>query len=131
MAATLTWPAVQLSWTIFKGTQTRNKIATQNLERDKLAEQLANQKDEGSLELNKTYRRLEDARFRITQQKTAVDQADEALRILQNRYQQGLVNTTDVLMAQTQLSQQKLGYVQGCIYQSGHSCIPAISDFVH
>ena len=103
---------IQLSWTIFKGSQTRNKIATQNLERDKLTEQLAYQKDEGSLELNKTNRRLEDAQFRITQQKTAVEHADEALRILQNRYQQGLVNTTDVLMAQTQLSQQKLGYLR-------------------
>ncbi|HCL83034.1 MAG TPA: TolC family protein [Chitinophagaceae bacterium] len=101
---------IQLSWSIFKGNQTRNKIATQNLERDKLAEQLASQKDEGNLELSKAYRQLEDAQYKIAQQKTAVDQADEALRILQNRYQQGLVNTTDVLMAQTQLSQQKLGY---------------------
>jgi outer membrane protein TolC len=37
-----------------------------------------------------------------------VEQAGEALRILQNRYEQGLVNTTDVLVAQMQLSQQKL-----------------------
>jgi len=62
--------------------------------------------------LQKTVRQLDDAKFKIKQQKSAVDLADEALRILQNRYQQGLVNTTDVLTAETQLSKQKLMYQQ-------------------
>lgn len=103
---------VQLSWDIFKGNSTKNKIATQTLERNKMAEQLDNQKEESRVELNKTYRQFTDAIFKMQQQQTSVDQANEALRILQNRYQQGLVNTTDVLMAQTQLSQQKLAYTQ-------------------
>jgi outer membrane protein TolC len=47
----------------------------------------------------------------MKQQQLAVKQAAEALRVLQNRYNQGLVKTTDVLMAQTQVSQQKIGYV--------------------
>lgn len=103
---------MQLSWDIFKGNSTKNKIATQTLERNKMAEQLDNQKEESRVELNKTYRQFTDAVFKMQQQQTSVDQANEALRILQNRYQQGLVNTTDVLMAQTQLSQQKLAYTQ-------------------
>ena len=41
-----------------------------------------------------------------------MEQATEALRILQNRYQQGLVNTTDVLMANTQVLQQKFALAQ-------------------
>jgi outer membrane protein TolC len=82
------------------------------LERDKLSEQLTQQKDQGQLELNKAYHDLVDARFEIAQKTTAVDQAAESLRILQNRYQQGLVNTTDVLMAETQLAQQKFALVQ-------------------
>jgi outer membrane protein TolC len=48
----------------------------------------------------------------MQQQEAAVQMAEEALRILQNRYTQGLVNTTDVLTAQTQLAQQKLLYQQ-------------------
>jgi outer membrane protein TolC len=64
------------------------------------------------LELNKAYRDLSDAQFNIRQQKIAIEHASEALRILQNRYQQGLVNTTDVLMAATQLSQQKFALAQ-------------------
>jgi outer membrane protein TolC len=44
----------------------------------------------------------------IVQLQKSIEQAEEALRILQNRYQQGLVSTNDILLAQTQLSQQKL-----------------------
>ena len=103
---------VQLSWDIFKGNSTKNNIATQTLERNKLSTELAQQKDQSQLELDKAYRDLADARFSITQQELAVAQASESLLILQNRYQQGLVNTTDVLMASTQLSQQKFALAQ-------------------
>lgn len=98
---------IQLTWNIFSGNSIKNTIQTQTLERNKLEEQLADQKDQSQLELNKAYRDLADAQNDIRQQKIAVDQASEALNILQNRYQQGLVNTTDVLTAATQLSQQK------------------------
>lgn len=98
---------VQLSWNVFNGNRTKNTIAAQKLERDKLTTRLAVQKDQGQLELDKTWRDLLDARSETGRGKVAVNQAAEALRILQNRYQQGLVNTTDVLLAQTQLAQQK------------------------
>ncbi len=101
---------IRLSWEIFKGNETKNKIATQKLERSKMAEDLSKLKEESRVELNKTYRRYMDAAFKIKQQQAAVDYAKESLRILQNRYFQGLVNTTDILLAQTQLSQQELAY---------------------
>ncbi len=103
---------LQLSWDIFKGNKTKNTIAVQKLERDKLTEQLAQQKDQSQLDVDKAFRDLSDARFEIEQEKAAIEQASEALRILQNRYQQGLVNTTDVLLAGTQLSQQKFALAQ-------------------
>ncbi len=103
---------VQLSWDIFKGNRTKNAIATQTLERNKLTEQQAQQKEQSQLELNKAYRDLADAQFDIKQQKLSIDQAAEALHILQNRFEQGLVNTTDVLQAATQLSQQKFSLAQ-------------------
>lgn len=99
---------IQLSWDIFKGNKTKNNITVQKLERDKLSDQLAQQKDQSQVELNKAYRDLSDAQFETNQEKAAIEQASESLRILKNRFQQGLVNTTDVLMAETQLSQQKL-----------------------
>lgn len=98
---------LQLSWNVFNGNKTKNLVTSQKLERDKLTLQLAQQKDQGQVELDKAYRDLSDARFEISRDQAAIDQAAEALRILQNRYQQGLVNTTDVITADTQLSQLK------------------------
>jgi outer membrane protein TolC len=98
---------IQLTWNIFNGNSIKNTISTQTLERNKLREQLNNQRNQSQLELNKAYRDLADAQHDIQQQKISVAQANEALSILQNRYLQGLVNTTDVLMATTQLSEQK------------------------
>ena len=103
---------VQLSWDIFKGNSTKNNIASQILQRNKLTEQLAQQKEQSQLELNKAFRDLADAQFEIKQQTLAIDQAAESLLILQNRYQQGLVNTTEVLSAATQLAQQKFAMAQ-------------------
>jgi outer membrane protein TolC len=103
---------VQLSWNVFNGNKTKHVIAAQKLERDKLTVQLAQQKDQSQLELDKAYRDLSDARFEMGQDQAAIEQATEALRILQNRYQQGLVNTADVLTADTQLSQLKFSLAQ-------------------
>ncbi len=103
---------LQLSWNIFKGNSTKNTIATQMLEKNKLSEELTQQKDQSQLELSKAYRDFADAQFEMKQQQLAIEQATEALTILQNRYQQGLVNTTDVLMATTQLLQQKFALTQ-------------------
>lgn len=103
---------IQLSWNIFSGNKTRNLVNQQKLERDKLVVQFDAQKEQAQMELDKTYRDLSDSMFKTEQAKAAVEHAAEALRILKNRYEQGLANTTDVLAAQTQLSQQKLSLVQ-------------------
>ncbi len=103
---------IQLSWDIFKGFQNKNKIRTQILEKKKLAEELDNQKTESRADISKTQRQLTDAAYKIDKQAAAVEQAAEALYILENRYRQGLVNTTDILQAQTQLTQKKLNYAQ-------------------
>ena len=103
---------VQLSWSVFKGNKTKNVITVQKLERDKLSEQLTQQKEQSQLEINKAMRDLADADFEMKQDKAAIEQAAESFRILQNRYQQGLVSTTDVLTAQTQLLQQKFALTQ-------------------
>ena len=102
----------QLSWSLFNGTATQNKIEQQRIERNKMVEQLNYQKEQSQLELNKTLRQAQDALFSLQQQEIAVRQATESLRILQNRYQQGLVATNDILQSQTQLSQQQLIHAQ-------------------
>lgn len=107
---------VQLSWNIFNGNRTKHSITQQLAEKDKLARQLDQQKSESAWQLDHAKRQIDNAHFSMKQQALAVEQAAEALRVLQNRFSQGLVKTSDVLLAQTQLSQQKLGAVQA-IYQ--------------
>jgi outer membrane protein TolC len=102
----------QLSWTIFNGMATRNRIEEHRIGRNKAAEQLAYRKEQAQVELNKMHRQREDAKFDIAQQNIGVAQAAEAFRIMHNRYQQGLVSTNDLLQAQTLLSQQKLNLAQ-------------------
>jgi outer membrane protein TolC len=100
----------QLSWKIFNGTATKNKVDAQRIERDKAARELQYQKEQAQLELNKTQRQQQDAQHTVNQQALAVTQAQEALRLIQNRHAQGLVTTTDLLQAQTMVSQQKLSW---------------------
>ena len=103
---------LQLIWNIFDGNNIKRQVAGLKLEQDKLGVQLHSLQQENQMLLDKGYRDLSNALFKIKQQNAAIAQADEALRILQNRYEEGLVNTTDVLTAQTQLAQQKLMLVQ-------------------
>ena len=109
---------IQFSWDIFKGSQIKNKGTTQKFEKQKMQEQLNSQLENGTVEIRKTKRTIQDAAYKIMQQKLAVSQAEEALRILQNRYSQGLVSTNDILMSQTQVSQQKLLLAQATLEQN-------------
>ena len=99
---------VNLSWTIFSGNQNRSKMKSAQFQRDKMQEELNLHIEKERLELNKTKRDLNDSQIEINKQEASVEQADEALRILSNRHREGLASTTDLLMAQAQLSQQKL-----------------------
>lgn len=109
---------VQLSWDIFKGNQTKNQIAVLHLEKQKLGSQLQQQKEDARSGINQAKRKLNESIFRLRQETTAGAQAAEALRVLQNRYDQGLATTSDVLVAQTQLSRQQLNYVQALFEQN-------------
>ncbi len=109
---------VQLSWDIFKGNQTKHQISILNLEKQKLGSQLQQQKEEAQSGINQAKRKLNECKFRIRQETTAGAQAAEALRVLQNRYDQGLATTSDILIAQSQLSRQQLNYVQALFEQN-------------
>lgn len=103
---------IRLSWDLFNGNSIRNKTRTLMLEKDRLTEEYALYKERSIVELNATRRQLADAAFRIGQQQTSVSSAAESYRILKDRYEQGLSGSTDVLLAQTQLLQQRLALAQ-------------------
>jgi len=101
-----------MSWNIFSGNQNKNKVRAYQFQSNRMAEELTLQKNQGQMELDKTKRDLNDSQVEISKQQASVDQADEALRITANRFKEGLANTTDLLMAQAQLSRQKLQWAQ-------------------
>ena len=102
----------QLSWTVFNGTATHHRISNQRIERDKAARELEFQKAQAQLELSKTTRQLQDTQNLVNQQTLASAQAKEVFRLMQNRYAQGLITTTELLQAQTMMAQQELGQAQ-------------------
>lgn len=99
---------INLSWNIFSGNQNRSKVKSARYQHYKMREELDLHIKKEQLELDKTKRNLNDIQIEINKQKASVEQADEALRILSNRHREGLNSTTDLLMAQAQLSQQEL-----------------------
>jgi len=99
---------IQLSWDIFKGNSIRNKLSTQRLEREKMISELAGQREQANLELRKALRQHDDAQYALQESATAISAAKESLRILRDRYQQGMAGNTDVLLAQDQLETQQL-----------------------
>jgi outer membrane protein TolC len=85
-----------------------HRITEQKIAYSRIEQQLSYQKEQSQLELNKALRQLQDAKAALQQHDISVKQAAEALRILQNRFEQGLVSTNDVLTGRSALSEQKL-----------------------
>lgn len=103
---------IKLSWNIFNGMRDKRSINISNYEIQKLNTQLSQQKDEAKAELMKSTRALETLSKETVNNQLMVEQAREALRILQDRYSEGLVSTTDLLRSQTQLAQTELALTQ-------------------
>lgn len=100
---------ISLTWDIFSGNYNRSKLKSAILQRDKMKAELDVYTDKSRMEVDKTNRELNDLLIEIRKQESSVEQAAEALRILSDRYVEGLVSTTDLLASQAQLSQHKLG----------------------
>ena len=103
---------IKLSWNIFNGMRDKRSINISNYEIQRLNTQLSQQKDEAKAELMKSTRALETLTKETVNNQLMVEQAREALRILQDRYSEGLVSTTDLLRSQTQLAQTELALTQ-------------------
>ena len=103
---------VSLKWKIFTGNQNRSKHRAAKWQHEKMQREYDLYLNKSRMELEKNRRELADLQTAITQQQTSVAQAAEALRIMSNRHQEGLVSTTDLLLAQAQHSQQRLALAQ-------------------
>jgi outer membrane protein TolC len=76
-------------------------------------------KKQSWLEISKTNRQLLDAEQKVRLSQLALVQAQEAYRIRQNRFAQGLEKTTDLLQSETQMQQKELESLQA-VFEYGY-----------
>ena len=102
----------QLSWNVFDGYKNIGKTQKAKADFEKATVETEQYKKQSQLELNKTNRQLLDAENKVNLSKLAFEQSQEAFRIRQNRFTQGLEKTTDLLQAETQMIQKELEQLQ-------------------
>ncbi|GAA4764366.1 MULTISPECIES: TolC family protein [Flavobacterium] len=102
----------QLSWNVFDGMKTISKTEKAKADFQKAEVETEQYKKQSQLELNKTSRQLKDAENKINLSKLAHEQSQEAFRIRENRFRQGLEKTTDLLLSETQMAQKELEHLQ-------------------
>lgn len=102
----------QLSWSVFDGYKTIGKFQKAKAEFDKAQTESLQYKAQSQLELNKTNRQLNDAENKVNLSKLALEQTQEAYRIRENRFKEGLEKTTDLLNSETLQFQKELEYLQ-------------------
>lgn len=98
---------VSLTWDLFNGNKTFNAIKKNKININKAQTEMQLYIEKNKLELQRTKRDLEANQAKINLTLTAKNQAGEALRIIENRYTQGLEKTSDLLVSQaTELEKQ-------------------------
>ena len=102
----------QLSWDIFKGTKRFGKAQKSKAEFEKAKLEYNEYVSKSNLELNKVKRQLIDAKNRLALTTLALEQSEESLRIIKNRFKEGLEKTSDLLLAETKYAQKQLEYYQ-------------------
>lgn len=102
----------QLSWNVFDGYKSIGKWEKSKADFQKAEIEKEQYKAQSQLELNKTNRQLKDAENKVNLSKLAFEQSQEAYRIRQNRFTQGLEKTTDLLQSETLMYQKELEQLQ-------------------
>ncbi|HOZ80170.1 MAG TPA: TolC family protein [Ferruginibacter sp.] len=106
---------LQLSWNVFDGLKTKGAVQQAKANYRQAEQELAQYRSQSQLEINKTNRQLTDAAGKIDLAKQALEQSQEAYRIRNNRFGQGLEKTTDLLNAEMQVTQKQLAYHQAIL----------------
>ena len=103
--------AASLNWNLFNGFRDKEQIeeARQTLLSAKAAQQRMS--SALSLEVRRAWEEKRAADERITVSEAAVAQAQESLRITQNRYQAGLSPVTDLLRTEAAFLESKTEYL--------------------
>ncbi len=108
----INWLAsVNMKWNLFNGYSDRSQIAEMrySLERAKADDRRID--SSLRLQVRKAYAALRSAQQRIEVAKASVAEAEESLRITQNRYEAGFANVTDLLRNETAVLESRTRYL--------------------
>lgn len=103
--------AVSLRWNLFNGAADKSRIVeTTHLVRRAEADE---KRTDSSirLQVRRAYAGLKAAQQRIEVAKAAIAEAEESLRITQNRYEAGMGNVTDLLRTETAVLESRTRYL--------------------
>lgn len=103
---------VALTCDVFDGSKRFGKTQQSKAEFKQAELELEQHVQQSQMELNRATRALQDAENKLQLTQLALEQSKEALRIRNNRFEQGLEKTTDLLGAETQFSEKQLEYYQ-------------------
>lgn len=106
------WTAgARLEWNIFAGGTNRYQLAEAAAHKRKAEDQLEWVRSGVRLELRRAYLESTAAQVRAAAARQSAEQAQESLRIIENRYQAGLTTITELLRAQQAVLEARTGYV--------------------
>lgn len=97
-----------LKWNLFSGFSKAGKVMQSKAELRKAKLAHESQSFDHRLKINQARRSLNQAREQLDLAGATVEQATEDFRIRSDRYEQGMERTTDLLTAETKLSQARL-----------------------
>ncbi|HJX34328.1 MAG TPA: TolC family protein [Desulfatiglandales bacterium] len=105
------WQAnVGLSWTFWDWYKTKNSVNQTESQKRQLSQTRNSIEDGIKLQLKQAILNINEAEEKIPTAQKAVDQAEENLRVSEERYKAQVTTSTEVLDAQTLLSQARMNY---------------------
>jgi outer membrane protein TolC len=106
------WTAgVSLTFNVFDGGSNRARLAAAHYRQSQAQAQLAQMAAAVKLQVREAYLNLTTAQQRVAVSRQAQSEAEESLRIIQNRYEVGLATITDLLQVETAHTSAQKNYL--------------------
>ena len=99
-----------MQWTLFSGLDTKAQVAQSRLKVNQLQEQHKDLDEQVRLDVQNAYLRVKETADRIRVTEKAVTQAEENLRLNEERYKEAVGTATDVIDAETLLTRTRVNY---------------------
>ncbi len=99
-----------MQWTLFSGLDTKAQVSQARLKVEQLQEQHKDLNDQVRLDVQNAYLKVKQTADQIRTTEKAVKQAEENLRLNEERYKEAVGTATDVIDADTLLTRTRVNY---------------------